>query len=102
MKQLITLLAAAIICNTATAQADTAKTAKSDTIRIGGMVIVKNGKRDKDVNITMGRKNSEKKRNSNVSTNWWIVDVGFNNYDDKNQLCCCRLLFGKPSGAIQH
>jgi Outer membrane protein beta-barrel domain len=85
MKQLITLLAAAIICNAATAQNDSTKAAKSDTIRIGGMVIVKNGKnkKDKDVNITLGRSNSEKKRKSNVSTNWWILDLGFNNYDDK-------------------
>lgn len=83
MKQLITLLAAAVICSAATAQTDSTKTKKSDTIRIGGMVIVKNGKKDKDVNITMGRKNYEKKRNANVSTNWWIVDLGFANYDDK-------------------
>lgn len=83
MKQLITLLAAAVICSAATAQTDSIKTKKSDTIRIGGMVIVKNGKKDKDVNITMGRKNYEKKRNANVSTNWWIVDLGFANYDDK-------------------
>jgi hypothetical protein len=83
MKQLITLLAAVIICSATTAQTDSIKTKKSDTIRIGGMVIVKNGKKDKDVNITMGRKNYEKKRNANVSTNWWIVDLGFANYDDK-------------------
>lgn len=83
MKQLITLLAAVIICTAATAQTDSTKTKKSDTIRIGGMVIVKNGKKDKDLNITMGRKNYEKKRNANVSTNWWIVDLGFANYDDK-------------------
>ncbi len=85
MKQLITLLAAAIICTAATAQTDSTKNIKSDTIRIGGIVIVKNGKNNnsKDVNITMGRKNNERKRNANVSTNWWIVDLGFANYDDK-------------------
>ena len=82
MKQLITFLAAAIICFTATAQTDSTKNKKSDTIRIGGIIIVKNGKKDKDVNITMGRKNSEKKQNANVSTNWWIVDLGFANYSD--------------------
>jgi Outer membrane protein beta-barrel domain len=83
MKQLITFLAAAIICSTATAQTDSTTTKKSDTIRIGGIIIVKNGKKDKDVNITMGRKDKTKKKNPNVSTNWWIVDVGFNNYTDK-------------------
>ncbi|MGC4100273.1 outer membrane beta-barrel protein [Ferruginibacter sp.] len=83
MKQLITFLAAAIICSAATAQTDSTKKQKSDTIRIGGIIIVKNGKKDKDVNITMGRKNNEKKKNSNVSTNWWILDLGFANYNDQ-------------------
>lgn len=84
MKQLITFLAAAVICLTATAQTDSTKTKKSDTIRIGGIIIVKNGKNknDKDVNITMGRKDNNKKKNANVSTNWWIVDLGFANYTD--------------------
>jgi hypothetical protein len=84
MKQLITFLAAAIICSTATAQTDSTKKQKSDTIRIGGIIIVKNGKNknNKDVDITMGRKNNDRKKNANVSTNWWIVDLGFANYTD--------------------
>ena len=82
MKQLITFLAAVIICAAATAQKDTTEKSKPDTIRIGGIIIVKNGKRDKDVNITMGRKDKTKKKNANVSTNWWIFDLGFSNYTD--------------------
>ncbi|GAB2829284.1 porin family protein [Ferruginibacter profundus] len=87
MKQLITFLALAIICSSATAQ-DSTKRSKSDTIRIGGIIIVKNGKRDKDtkekkeVDITLGRNEKAKKKNPNVSTNWWIVDLGFANYTD--------------------
>lgn len=81
MKQLITLLAAAIFCTTASAQTDSTKNDKSDTIRIGGIIIIKSGKNNTD--ITMGRKNKEKKQQSNISTNWWIVDVGFANYTDK-------------------
>lgn len=97
MKQLITFLAAAIICSVAMAQTDSTKTSKSDTIRIGGIIIVKNGKKDKDLNITMGRKNNEKKKNANVSTNWWIVDVGFNNYTDKtNYATAGSYLVNKP------
>ena len=84
MKQLFTFLAAVIICSTATAQTDSTKKQKTDTIRIGAIIIVKNGKNktDKEVNITMGRKNKERKQNANVSTNWWIVDLGFANYTD--------------------
>jgi len=84
MKQLITFLAAVLICSAATAQTDSTKNKRSDTIRIGGIIIVKNGKNknDKDVNITMGRKDKKKKQNANVSTNWWIDDLGLANYTD--------------------
>jgi len=87
MKQLITFLALAIICSSATAQ-DSTKKAKSDTIRIGGIVIVKNGKRDnsgkenKDFNITMGRHDNAKKKNANVSTKLVDSRPGFANYTD--------------------
>jgi hypothetical protein len=58
---------------------------KADTIRVGGMIIIKkagknkNGKDQKDVQITTDKK----KKNSNLSTNWWIVDLGFANYHDQ-------------------
>ena len=99
MKQLITFLAAAIICLSATAQTDSTATKKSDTIRIGGIIIVKNGKNknDKAVNITMGRKDSEKRKNANVSTNWWIVDLGFANYtDNTNYATAGSYLVSRP------
>jgi hypothetical protein len=84
MKQLITLLALAIICTKVWAQTDTTKNTKKDTIRIGGIIIVRDGKntKDKDWDITMGRKNEERKRNANISTNWFIVDIGFAGYND--------------------
>jgi Outer membrane protein beta-barrel domain len=88
MKQLITFLALAIICSNATAQKDSTKNTNADTIRIGGIIIIKNGK-DKNDNhkdwddITMGRNNTERKKNANVSTNWFILDIGFSGYDDK-------------------
>ncbi|MEI8059653.1 MAG: hypothetical protein WCG67_05800, partial [Ferruginibacter sp.] len=83
MKQLITFLATAIVCTVAQAQSDSTLLNK-DTIRIGSIIIIKNGKREKEktVDITMGKKNS-KKKNANVSTNWWILDFGFSNYTDK-------------------
>jgi hypothetical protein len=86
MKQLILLLATAIFCTSVNAQADSTSKQKSDTIRIGSIIIIKHGKNkngsDKDVQITMGRRQNEKKKKSNVSTNWWIVDLGFANYND--------------------
>jgi hypothetical protein len=81
MKKLTLLLATAIICLSSTAQDEKSKTNETkDTIRIGGMIIVKKGKPG-DVNISMGNKKHHK--NKNISTNWWIVDLGFANYNDQ-------------------
>src|SRR5256885_10225855 len=56
---------------------------KPDTIKVGGMIIVKkHGKNDDDhKDITISNRHHSK--SSNVTTNWWIVDLGFANYDDK-------------------
>ena len=95
MNKLFTLMVLAFVCTTATAQSDTS-TAKSnttklpeekgDTIRIGNIVIIKNGGSHSESGsgssrITMGR--NRHKKLSNISTNWGIVDLGFANYSDK-------------------
>ena len=85
MKRLTLLLATAIICLTVSAQDESGKSNQGkDTIRIGGMIIVKEGKNKngKSKGIHMSR-NHEPKKNRNVSTNWWVLDLGFSNYDDK-------------------
>lgn len=84
MKKLILLLALAIICLNVSAQEDSVKTKQNkDTIRIGGIIIIKKGdKNDKNVEVKVTTDNAKKKK-SNVSTNWWIVDLGFANYSDK-------------------
>lgn len=82
MKKLILLLATAIICLNSTAQDEPGKKDGSkDTIRVGGMIIVKKGKKDGDVSVKIGPDNGKKKKR-NISTNWWIVDLGFANYND--------------------
>lgn len=58
---------------------------KKDTIRIGGITIIRTPGNDKDgdtkeKNFTIPRRNSN--RNQNVSTNWWILDLGFSNFND--------------------
>ena len=100
MKQLITLLATAIFCSASMAQtpvADTLKPKEGDTIRIGNIVIIKKGKAKKEVDIAMGRNKTKRKQNANVSTNWWIVDLGYNNYTDKtNYATAGAYLINKP------
>ncbi len=54
---------------------------KNDTIRIGGMIILKKGDDKNHVTVTVGNKHYEK--NSNISTASFIIDLGFANWVDK-------------------
>ncbi|MBL7728176.1 MAG: outer membrane beta-barrel protein [Dinghuibacter sp.] len=67
---------------------------KSDTIRVGGLIIVtnkdKNKEKDnKNVDITIRKGNKEwdepkrKRKRSNVKNNWFGVDLGFTNWQDE-------------------
>lgn len=88
MKRIFTLCMAVCITFTAIAQTDSTKQEnKADTIRIGGMIIIrdqdgKNRRIERDSIPRMRNRKSEKP--SNVSTNWWILDLGFSNYDDES------------------
>jgi hypothetical protein len=73
------------------AQTDTTTKQAPDTIKIGGMVIIreKGSQPDKEENnnkrrrLTISsRKNNDKP--SNISTNWWILDLGFSNWVDNS------------------
>src|SRR5215216_6476568 len=83
MKRIAFTFIALILCTTLFAQNDTLKVPKSaDTIRIGGMIIIKrgDGTGGRGRTITISRK---KKKHSNISTAHWIIDLGFANYIDK-------------------
>lgn len=88
MKRIFTLCVTLCTLMTGFAQTDSTVKQAPDTIKIGGMVIIreKGSQPDKEDNkerrglrITT-RKNSDKP--SNISTNWWIIDLGFSNYVD--------------------
>lgn len=76
------LLASALCFSMASmAQSDTTPPQKVDTIKIGGMIIIKKGGKDGgNGNVTFSSHRHNK--SGNVSTNWWIVDLGFANYTD--------------------
>ncbi|MEO6611539.1 MAG: outer membrane beta-barrel protein [Chitinophagaceae bacterium] len=88
MKRIFTLCVALCSITAVFAQTDTTGTnsiPKDDTIRIGGMVIIrKPGSKDRqiirDKEYTM--KNRKAGNQSNVTTNWWIMDIGFANFKD--------------------
>jgi hypothetical protein len=71
--------------DTTSTKVDTTTTERVDTIRVGGMIIIKKKGKDHDANgngdVTIHR--DRKKKNSNLSTNWWIVDLGFANLNDR-------------------
>lgn len=86
MKKIFTLCIALCTITTAFSQTDTTgKQPADDTIRIGGMVIIRKAgakdeiKKEKEY-AYKGRKDKDKP--SNLSTNWWIIDLGFSSYKD--------------------
>ena len=87
MKRIFTLCIAICTLVTGFAQADTTAKQTPDTIKIGGMVIIREQggnydttkNRDKIFRINNRR---NKDQPANISTNWWIVDLGFSNYVD--------------------
>ena len=64
------------------AQDSTAKE-KTDTIRVGGMIIINDHKDDgkkESTNVVIS--NHHRRKPSNLSTNWFIFDFGFANFTD--------------------
>jgi hypothetical protein len=85
MKRMLLAAIASGIAMCSSAQTDSTKTGKADTIHVGGMIIIRedNDSTDKKKVISISNKNKWRHRpQSNVSTNWWIVDFGFANYSD--------------------
>lgn len=89
MKRIITLCAA--LCTFAISFAQTDTTGRQnppqyDTIRIGGITIIrKAGTRDREIlhdREYRMRNRRYVKKPQNVTTNWWIFDLGFSNYTD--------------------
>ena len=54
---------------------------KADTIRIGGIIIIKNAGSEKKDELNIATR--KKRKPSNTRTNWWVVDLGFSNINDK-------------------
>ncbi|HKP31754.1 MAG TPA: outer membrane beta-barrel protein [Chitinophagaceae bacterium] len=92
MKRMFLLLTGICFALTLTAQTDTTgKSNQSDTIRIGGMIIVnKKGKRGESGDDVEVYRRKRDYKPSNVSTNWFIVDLGFANWTDKTDYAAAR------------
>lgn len=82
MKRIFILLSGICLALTGFAQTDTAQAKEGDTIKIGNMVIIKKDDGKSDNNVSVKRRRNTY-RASNISTNWFIFDVGFANFNDK-------------------
>jgi len=102
MTKLFTLMALVFLCTVANAQSDSTKVSnETDTIRIGNIIIIKNGSKDHDDHTTGTHINIGKKRTkklTNVSTNWMIFDIGLSNYSDEtNYGSTGSYLYNRPN-----
>jgi hypothetical protein len=85
MKRIFTLCMAVCTTLVSFAQTDTTgnQNSQGDTIRIGGMIIIrKPGNRQTEHEREYKVNNRKTVKTSNLRTNWWILDLGFSNYTD--------------------
>ena len=93
MKHFNLLVAMLLVTTIGFSQTDTTKkTDAPDTIRVGNFIIIKKNKAGNadstfknnktSININIGGGNNNKK-SKNISTNWWIFDLGFANFRDQ-------------------
>ncbi|WP_153798392.1 hypothetical protein [Foetidibacter luteolus] len=97
MNKLLLIAAAMFFAHATLAQSDSTQKNEPDTIRVGNFIIVKKNKKksrnddtnynsdtDSSFNIQIGKPGGERRRyRDNISTNWFIFDFGFNNWNDR-------------------
>ena len=86
MKRVLLMFLAACVFTTGFSQEEkTENTEKNDTIRIGSITIIKKaGEKDREIisNDTQVKIPFRKRKSENISTNWWIVDLGYAGLND--------------------
>ena len=85
MKRIVLAFIALSLGIVSTAQSDSTNKEKADTIRVGGMIIVRKGGSHDSTHkkiVSISNNKDKNKKNQKVSTNWFILDLGFANYSD--------------------
>lgn len=82
MKRLV-LATLAVALTVSSFSQDSTQNKQPDTVRIGGITIIKKADRTDSAKNQVSISSRRQRKNSNLQTNWWIVDLGFANYDDK-------------------
>ncbi len=90
MKRLVCFMTVMLIAGMSFAQTDSSSSTSSDTVKVGNFIIIKKNKgntssesvtKNNFVNIEYTASRRTKRKN-NISTNWFIFDLGFANYRD--------------------
>ncbi len=88
-----------MICTAASsfAQSDSTQPGnKNDTVRIGGMIILKRGNPNDNKRVTVTVGNRKREDHSNVSTSSFVFDLGFANWTDKTNYTNNGNIVNKP------
>lgn len=91
MKRIIYVLAVVLFSQPIFAQTDTLKQNEPDTIKVGNFIIIKKKNNDmgeekeKSVSVNIDMNTTYKKHKPNITTNWFIIDLGFANLRDKTE-----------------
>src|SRR4051812_28695498 len=97
MKRFLVSMVAVMLALQGFAQTDTTKKDEVDTIRVGNFIIIQKNKdrrygsdssnnwndHNYNFNINLFGNNRSRSYHNNVSTNWFIFDLGFANWRDK-------------------
>ena len=85
MKRNLLVVASICLYLTAIGQTDSSRAKEGDTLHIGNMVILRSGDAHNGdgAEVTTRHHHHTPYHPSNISTNWFIVDLGFANYNDK-------------------
>ena len=84
MKKTILILTIVCTAMSSFAQTDSVEIQrKNDTVRIGGMIILKKGQPNDEKRVTVTVGNRKHEDHSNISTSSFVFDIGFANWTDK-------------------
>lgn len=100
MKRTVCLAATLIVAGASIAQKDS-PSRNADTLRVGNFIIIKDKKTktsdtanegvwkdwDKDFKVKVERR---PRKRTNISTNWWIFDLGFANFRDNTNYAAAQ------------
>ena len=103
MKRTYLMITACIVSTALFAQSDSTKTQTVDTIKVGGMIIIKKDSPEQNHNettVTIG--SNRKQKHSNANTAQFVIDLGFANWNDKTDYATATsqgYLINKPGAS---